>query len=241
MRESGWLVQGLDFLFPRQCCGCGAVLHAMGEQGLCWDCRSGSIPIVAPTCRHCGVGVAGRIDHAFTCLRCQEDPPAFDRAFSLFRYEGGVREAIHALKYHHDFSVIPDLAALLEAGLRVHVPDLEGLTLVPVPLHRRKQRQRGFNQSRELADVLRRWVPGLGLWTGLRRVKNTETQTHLSAAGRRDNVRAAFRVAPRAKDSPARALLVDDVMTTGATLDACAKALRRAGVREILAMTLARG
>ncbi len=232
---------GMDLLFPRLCCACGATLGEGGEQGLCWDCRSGSIPIVPPTCRLCGVGVAGRIDHAFTCLRCQEDPPAYDRAISLFRYEGGVREAIHALKYHHDFSVIPDLAALLEAGLRVHVREFEGLTLVPVPLHRRKQRQRGFNQSRELSDVLRRRVPGLRIWTGLRRVKDTETQTHLSAAGRRDNVRAAFRVAPRAQNIPDRVLLVDDVMTTGATLDACAKALRRAGVREILAMTLARG
>ena len=228
----------LDLPFPRSCCSCGAQIREETETGLCWDCRSASLAIAPPWCECCGMVVAGRVDHAFICARCEEHPPVYDRARSLFRYEGGLRDAIHALKYHRDFSVVPDLARLLWAGIQVHVPEgLAGRALVPVPLHARRLGMRGFNQSLEVLQALRKLAPGAQIWTGLRRVKDTGTQTRLSAAGRRDNVRGAF----AAVSAPESVLLFDDVMTTGSTVDACARALKKAGSKDVLVMTLARG
>jgi len=226
----------LDWMFPRSCCACGGAVHAVTESGLCWDCRSASTAIAPPWCERCGMVTAGRVDHRFTCARCEEHAPAFDQARSLFRYEGGVRDAIHALKYHKDFSVVPDLARLLRAGIEVYLPVTAETVYAPVPLHPRKFRKRGFNQSGEILKAL---PGGARIWTGLERVKDTETQTHLSAAGRRDNVKGAFR-AEKGR-VPRHVVLFDDVMTTGSTVDACAKALRRAGAEQIHVITLARG
>jgi ComF family protein len=232
---------GLDLLFPRHCCSCGAGLSAMEENGLCWDCRAASLPVVPPWCACCGAVVAGRVDHEFFCMRCAEDQPGYDQARSLFRYEGGVRDAIHALKYRRNFSVVPDLARLIAAGLLTYFPELpEDAVFSAVPLHPRKERHRGFNQGRELLRGLRAIRPGTRIWEGLRRTRDTETQTHLSATARRDNVRGAFAI-HTTKTLPSTVLLVDDVMTTGATLDACARVLRKGGVSHIYALTLARG
>lgn len=227
-------------IYPRICCSCGKEISEGDEQGLCWDCRADSVPLGPPWCERCGQIVAGRIDHKFVCTDCEEHPPQYDRGRSLFHYEGGVREAIHALKYHRDFSVIPDLSRMLLAGLNTYFPDVDGLVMVPVPLHRSRQRKRGFNQGAELIRGMRQLSPELKVWTGVSRIKKTETQTRLSKSARKENVRSAFAVKKNAK-IPERLLLIDDVMTTGATLDACAKVLKKAGVKEINTLTLARG
>lgn len=231
----------LDLMAPRECCACGRRLHDPLENGLCWDCRGAVSPLSPPWCEVCGVRVAGRVDHAFVCADCRANPPHYDRGRSLYAYEGGLREAIHALKYRRDFSVVPDLARLLVAGLRVHGPAEEaGWTLTPVPLHRKRFAHRGFNQGEELIREARRIEPGIRLWRGLRKVKDTESQTRLSKAARRGNVRGAFAAAPG--PAPSVVVLVDDVMTTGATLDACALTLkRRAKVNTVYTLTLARG
>lgn len=229
----------LDIALPRACCACGRPITHTLESGLCWDCRSDTHPLEPPWCEQCGMAVAGRVDHAFRCARCEETGPAFIRARSLFRYEGGVREAIHALKYGRDFSVVPDLARLLTAGLGTYFPDIETVHLVPVPLHPRKQRQRGFNQSAELAVAVKRLRPETRVCRVLGRVRHTETQTHLSASARRRNVQGAFKAVSR--PVPATLILLDDVMTTGSTVDACARALKKAGACEIHVLTLARG
>lgn len=230
----------LDFIYPRICCTCGKEITDGDENGLCWDCRTVSLALIPPWCERCGQVVAGRVDHAFTCADCEEHPPLFQRGRSLYRYEGGVRTAIHALKYHHDFSVVPDLSLLLLAGLRTHFENASDLVLVPVPLHPKRLRKRGFNQGRELIRGMKKLDSSLKVWTGIKRIKDTETQTRLSKAARRENVRSAFAVNKREK-APARVLLIDDVMTTGATLHECSKVLKRAGVQEIHTLTVARG
>lgn len=229
----------LDTAFPRQCCSCGTEIGHPSENGLCWDCRSATHSLTPPWCDQCGMPIAGRVDHSFRCTRCEETRPAYTLARSLYRYEGGIRDAIHALKYHRDFSVIPDLARLFAAGILTHVPDAAAVQLVPVPLHSRKLRKRGFNQSHELAKAICLLVPGAGIWPHLRRVKDTETQTHLSASARRRNVQGAFRAART--PAPESVILIDDVMTTGSTVDACARALHQTGSRHITVLTLARG
>ncbi|HXH07782.1 MAG TPA: phosphoribosyltransferase family protein, partial [Vicinamibacterales bacterium] len=158
-------------------------------------------------------------------------PPAVDLMRSAALYEGALREIVHALKYDGRRSLARPLAALM----RTCGPDLlEGAdAVIPVPLDGRRLRQRGFNQARLLAEGL-----GLPVLDALARTRRTPPQTSLPAARRHANVRGAFAV--RRPVAGLVVVLVDDVATTGATLFACARALREAGAREIRALTAAR-
>jgi ComF family protein len=154
---------------------------------------------------------------------------------SLGEYDGALRDILHALKYAGRRSLGPELARLL---LSRCARALDGADMVvPVPLHWRRRWRRGFNQSALLAGGL-----GLPVVHALRRARHTPSQTALPASSRRANVRGAFRVraAARASLPGACVVLVDDVTTTGATLEACGRVLIEAGVREVRALTAAR-
>ena len=157
-----------------------------------------------------------------------------DRGRAIGSYEGALRAIVHALKYEGRRSLARPLADLMrERGAEV----LAGSDcLVPVPLHPTRRRARGFNQALDLARHLGRPVR-----KALRRVRATPTQTGLPAAQRHRNVRDAFAMAPRTPSlSGATVVLVDDVSTTGATLEACARVLKAAGAREVRALVAAR-
>ena len=156
-----------------------------------------------------------------------------DRARAVGPYEGALREIVHALKYDARRSLAAPIAALM----RRHGADiLDGADcVVPVTLHPSRRRERGFNQAVDLARHL-----GLPDVPALRRVRATRTQTGLPAAQRHRNVRAAFSMSGGRGLTGAIVVLVDDVCTTGATLEACAAVLKRAGVREVRALTAAR-
>jgi ComF family protein len=154
-------------------------------------------------------------------------------------YEGSLREIIHAFKYSARRSLARPLARLVRAQAATHAVLDDVDAIVPVPLHRSRKRTRGFNQARDLARALKLDAPVLN---ALRRVRATRPQADLPAAQRHRNVRDAFALAAPRKLPPPGAcvLLVDDVCTTGATLEACARVLKRAGVREVRAVTVAR-
>ncbi|NUR54179.1 MAG: ComF family protein [Acidobacteria bacterium] len=168
-----------------------------------------------------------------TCARCRRRPPLVTVARAIGQYEGSLRAIVHAFKY----GPRPTLARPLAARLRASGGDvLEGADIVvPVPLHASRQRQRGFNQAAELARHLR--VPGLD---ALDRVRRTASQADLPAARRHANVRGAFAHVAGVDVTDRIVVLVDDVSTTGATLNACADALLTAGAREVRALTVAR-
>ena len=168
------------------------------------------------------------------CPRCRRHERFVDRSRAIGAYDGALRAVIHALKYDGRRSLAGPLGALMrDRGARV----LEGAACaVPVPLHPSRRRHRGFNQ----ADDLARHV-GLPVRRALRRVRATPTQTGLPAARRHHNVRNAFAATrAAAKLTGATVVLIDDVSTTGATLEACARALKEAGVHEVRALTAAR-
>jgi ComF family protein len=169
------------------------------------------------------------------CPRCRRAAAAVDRGRAVGIHDGALRAILHALKYDGRRSLARPLARLLaDAGADL----LAGADLiVPVPLHPRRERARGFNQARDLAAGL-----GGPVVDALARIRATVSQTDLPAGRRHGNVRGAFvvRTPAAARVSGGIVVLVDDVSTTGATLDACARALKRAGAREVRALTVAR-
>ncbi|MGI6496245.1 MAG: double zinc ribbon domain-containing protein [Kiritimatiellia bacterium] len=235
-----WLAHLLDFAFPRVCPVCRRASDRP-ERHLCTDCRM-RLPVYdGPVCARCGAIPVGNVGNRdFTCGTCRNARPAFDRARSAARFAGGVRDMILAFKYNHATWLREDLADLLEGCVRARLDAGEIDVVAPVPLHPSRLRSRTYNQSDLLARSLARrldcpYRPDL-----LARTRATSTQTRLGAGGRRLNVRDAFALSEPEWASGRTILLVDDVMTTGATLHECARILRAASPVRIWCATLAR-
>ncbi|HEU5012117.1 MAG TPA: ComF family protein [Roseiflexaceae bacterium] len=202
----------LSVLFPERCVGC-----ARPGALFCESCRATLQPYSAQR----------SFQH-----------PELDGVFIGFTFAGPLREAIHRFKYQRRRRCAGPLGTLLAA----HVPpDLVAAnpTIVPVPLHAARQAERGFNQAQALAEEVARTLNLPLMPAGLVRQRATEQQARLDARSRHANVRDAF-AWERAGSPPERLILVDDVITTGATVAACAETLRRAGAREVYALALAR-
>ncbi|OFW37474.1 MAG: hypothetical protein A3J29_21200 [Acidobacteria bacterium RIFCSPLOWO2_12_FULL_67_14b] len=207
----------LSSLFEPPCAACASVLPRPLDGAVCDACWSSA-------------GLGRRLSERF------DGGHAVDYAAAIGEYEGRLRDIIHALKYEGRRSIAPRLGALM----RVAGGDalIGADVVVPVPLHPRRERARGFNQAEDLAREL-----GLPVRPLLRRVRHTTSQIELPAGERHRNVRDAFawsRSPEPGARVPAVVVLVDDVSTTGATLDACARVLKAAGVMEVRALTAAR-
>ncbi len=217
----------LDVVFPPRCAGCGArgVL-------LCSTCAAAITPIQPPACPKCGRSAA----RPGLCPQCRAYPTALDGMVAATEFAGPVRECIHALKYEGQRGYAAVLAAMARPALpRVPVPH----AIVPVPLSRERQRERGFNQSlliaRQLAGETLPVMPG---W--LARTRNTPSQVGQDRAARHANVAGAFACPDPNAIHGQHILLLDDVTTTGATLDACARTLHMAGAASVHALVVAR-
>ncbi len=223
-------------LLAPQCAACSRVLDEPSRGPVCARCWATIVPFVPPLCTRCGdplhswrtIGIASEL-----CVRCRRRSSALSACRAIGPYEGPLRALLHALKYDGRRSLALPLARLMRQHCE-HVFESADL-LVPVPLHRRRHRKRGFNQAEELARRL-----GLPVALVLRRTRATPSQTDLPAARRHANVRDAFALRRRARVGGLRVVLVDDVCTTGATLEACARALRAAGAADVRAVTAAR-
>jgi ComF family protein len=217
------------------CAGCRVPLDRPLDSPACAACWGAVLTIAPPWCARCGDALGSSA--APLCARCRRSPRRFSAARSAGRYEGALRELVHALKYQRRRSLAPPLASLM---VETAADLLAGAdAVVPVPLHPVRALQRGFNQADDLARGL-----GLPVWRVLRRRRHGLPQAQLPADRRRDNVRHAFalrRSIWRGGGLRGRTLvLVDDVMTTGETLDACSEALLSAGVMTVRAVTAAR-
>lgn len=170
------------------------------------------------------------------CALCRRGMRGFDAAYCYGAYEGTLRELIHLFKYGRIRALVKPLGEMMALAIP---RDQQFDLIVPVPLHWRRRWQRGFNQSALLAEAVAKRY-GTRPVHAVRRVRATATQAGLSNARRRANVAGAFVVKRRDQVAGRRILLVDDVMTTGATAGACAAALKRAGARYVALLTLAR-
>ena len=244
MTGKGRQLAGLlaEWFYPRVCpnSSCGKPSDRPGRS-LCWECFRTVELYRESLCERCGAHAEGRVGHAFECGVCREVRPHFDRARSAGRFRGTLREMIHGFKYGKALWLCQDLTDFLAGCLTAHFDPVSVDVVVPVPLHPVRERERSYNQAALLARALAERIGRRYDDRALRRMRHTETQTHLDAVRRRLNMRGAFEVVRPAWVTQRCVLLVDDVMTTGATLDACAHALKRAGARTVWALTVARG
>lgn len=230
----------IDLALPNRCVGCRTVIGADGA--LCPSCFARLDFIVPPLCGHCGMPLpgGGTMAAEAICAGCSAHPPVFAGARAALVYGGLSRDIVLMLKHGDRTDLAKPLAGWLA---RAGAPLLARADLIaPVPLHPRRLARRRFNQAGLLAQALARaaavpCVPDL-----LRRTRATPSQGPFSASARQRNVQGAFGIAPRAggRVKGARILMVDDVMTSGATLDACARALARAGAAAVDAVVVAR-
>lgn len=231
-----WVTAALDLVFPPLCPVCDGMLGAGRRDPLCGACWEGFERIAPPWCRCCGapLGIEG------LCGACRGRRPGFAYARAAVLYGGLVREAIHAFKFGGRRGMANPLGDLL-AGLGLSaLPGAAPDVLVPVPLHPRRARERGYDQALLLARRLERaWsVPVVA--DALLRAVPTQPQTDLDAAARRRNVRDAFAVRRPELIADRHVVLVDDVLTTGATAGECARSLYRAGAAAVGVLTVAR-
>jgi ComF family protein len=218
------LARALDVVFPPRCAGCG-----VGSWPFCHGCRAALEALGPPWCERCGRPGPVAVERCRDC-----PPPPVSAARSPFMYSGPARAAIHRLKFSGWRSVA---AALADAMVAVGPPAADAVTWVP--LARRRLAERGYDQARALAGPVgdRLGLPVLRL---IRRSVATTPQARRPGDERRAAMRGAFEPARRPARVPRRVLLVDDVLTTGATVAACADALVDAGVHEVLVLTAAR-
>jgi competence protein ComFC len=232
---------GLALFYPRVCQLCEAERATPEEGFVCRKCWTGVRFIRPPFCRRCGLPYEGEITTSFVCANCHDLELHFISARSAVAAKGATLEVIHRFKYQRALWFEPFLADLLLRAALPTLRDQDWDLVVPVPLHATKEREREFNQAERIAVHLAEALQ-IPIRTDLvRRVTPTRTQTLLTKKQRADNVRRAFVSGGETKLRGARIILVDDVLTTGATTSACARVLRGAGAGEVCVWTVARG
>lgn len=229
----------LDLLFPPLCHCCKTFIPNAGDLLICPACLTKITFLVAPLCPNCGTPFKTEDGRDHLCGACLRHPPShLSRSATL--YAGPVQELIHRFKYGYKVHLSDPLGIMVSQALLPFREEAAPDLVVPVPLHRKRLRQRGFNQSQLIGEVLaKRWKLRVDLGS-LYRERWTEPQTSLDAEQRRDNVKGAFAVRRPERLKGKRVLLVDDVCTTGSTLRACAEALEEAGAQAVFAVTVAR-
>jgi len=233
----------LDVVFPRNC----VITGDMVEEDSAYHFVSKTVAeklfrVQAPHCRTCGYPYFGAVmasDRA--CPKCKELDPLYGEGRTVILVEGVGRELVHKFKYEGAGYLLQDFFTLFKncSGLAEYIDDAQ---LVPVPLHPRKFRERGFNQSEALCQALLRVQATAKLANILIRTVDTPSQTLFSRKERMRNLKTAFQMKPGAKFDPdKRYLLVDDVFTTGSTVNACTRALKKGGIHRIDILTLGHG
>lgn len=237
-------------VFPRSCVHCRATVETHADTGaplagfrhLCTRCVAQLDFVAPPHCTTCGHPFYGEIEETRQCLKCDGLDPAFREGRTAVLFKGPARALVIELKYHRGLHVVDDMAEIFRRAPHLTAA-VRDAVLVPVPLHSRRARERGYNQSELLARALARAAGGAtSVELLLTRTVNTHTQTAFDRRTRMANLKNAFALARGAKLTPAlHYVLVDDVFTTGSTLNSCARTLRRAGALNLDVVTFGHG
>lgn len=226
----------LNALFPPQCMACNALVKNHGT--VCQECFGQLHFITTPMCAHCGFPFEYDLGEGALCGECIDELPAYDSAYSAFIFDDTSKALLHKLKFEDQIH----LARIFADWLMRHMPPVDVDMVMPVPLSRKRLFSRRYNQSALVAKQLAKRLEISYQPTMLRRIRHTTPQTGLTRAQRLDNVHGAFAISPAARASlhGKSILLLDDVMTTGATIEACTDALKKAGAGKVHVVTLAR-
>ncbi|MDO4266275.1 MAG: ComF family protein [Eubacteriales bacterium] len=276
LRISAFLSGFLSLLFPRRCPYCGDIASPAGCL-ICPECEKSLPYIRGKRCEKCGKELGAASVHL--CRGCEKHRRSFEHALCLLRYDGVSADMMAGLKYKHKKEYADAFAWLLYRHLGREIREFPAAVFVPVPVHKKRKRMRGYNQAEEICRslaaflngdreaLLRMGIPrdqlsgfgdaevsGNGKPAGTRyhvctdlliRKKNTRAQKNLSAAGRLLNLQAAFEAAPDWERKhgrlPGAVILVDDIYTTGATMEACTGTLRAAGVKRVYGLCVCAG
>lgn len=242
-RGGGHLLRGFaDMVFPPVCVQCGGLVEGGRLRHVCTVCEPLIHVVKPPHCSTCGSPFFGEVEGERMCPHCEGLHPQFGEGRTLTLCKGPARALIHALKYHGGRHVLADIGRLVSASPQV-TDFIRDTVLVPVPLHPRKERDRTYNQTHLLAEVLAQAAGGTTRVEGiLRRIVDTPSQTTFDRKARRTNLKNAFALARGATIKTSLSyVLVDDVFTTGSTLNSCAGVLRRAGVVNLNVVTFGHG
>ena len=229
----------LEFFFPPMCNSCAERL-AEGEEHFCSSCFSAFEPLPLRVCHQCGAPLSPRQIEMDTCPDCPPPPVYFNQSRAAYYYKGAIVDGVHALKFSARLELAPWFARQLFERVEKDMASWRPDGVIPVPLHFWRRIQRGYNQSEELARHFCR-LANLPLWPdALRRTRSTHPQSRLKGLRRQDNVRGAF--GPRRPElyTGKHVLLMDDVHTSGSTLNACAGVLMETGAARVTALTLCR-
>lgn len=225
----------MDFLYPRiDCVCCGKRLEKKAAHGICMDCV-GSLPFIQdPKCSICGRTVNQGTD---ICLECRYHGHSYDQALAVFEYSMVIREMIHRYKYGGEYSLSRTFGFFLselfyESNWKVDL-------MIPVPLHKNREKSRGFNQSALLGDYMSQRTGISCNDKVLVRSVDTKSQTGFNRDKRAENMKNVFNIVDAHAIKDKNILIIDDVHTTGATIDSCSQTLRWAGAKKIFALTIA--
>jgi ComF family protein len=229
-----------EVIFPPRCLGCAEILHPFTGQIFCRACNDEIKFITGSICFICGTTFPNSPAQSHLCGDCLENKTYFSYARALFSYETFILNAIHQFKYKRNISIGEMLASFMADFSFPDIDFADYSLIIPVPLHIKRLRERGFNQSLILARAIekKRQIPVN--FSLLKRRKFTLTQTGSNRNERKQNIKGAFEVSNKKKIAGKNIVLIDDVYTTGATINECSKTLIKAGAQKVAVLTLAR-
>ena len=232
----------VNYIFPAQCIICKNIIE--NNDGICFECLKEIEFISEPRCAYCGFPFEIMYPNEktkskyFVCPKCLEKKPKFDKSLSVVRYNDASKKIILPFKHADRTNYAKIMGKMMASTLSPFKEKFD--IIMPVPLHLKRMVKRKYNQSALLANVIAKILKKPVVYNSLVRTKFKESQGHLSLKDRKLNVKEAFKIKNPLKVKGKNVLLVDDVLTTGATLNECAKILKKAGAKKVIAITFAR-
>lgn len=230
----------IDLIFPPRCPICRRLMEGSHPPGVCPQCQGEIKFIESPLCSLCGLPFTADEGEDHLCGSCLTEKRYFTTARAVAIYQGALREAIPRFKYRMHSPLAKTLGSILANNCQRFLDLFAYDLVIPVPLHKLRLRERGFNQALVLAREIKKRFPLPLDYLNLQRTRDTQPQTNLKEKERRRNVRKAFELRDGQKVKGKRILLIDDVYTTGATVNECSRVLKKAGAKRIDVLTLAR-
>lgn len=234
-----WVHTLLDLIYPPRCIFCTTIIPIQQEKGICNKCKK-SLPFIeGKACQKCGKPIQD-LKGRTICFDCVKTSPIYERGWSVFIYEGMVKETIYRFKYGGHREYAKYLGHLMTKRIKSEEL-LEVDLIIPIPIHINRKRKRGYNQAEELAKVVSKEL-GIPMDTSIiTRIKDTKPQSGLSIVQRQNNIKKAFQIKDKINLEQMKILLVDDIYTTGTTINYCSTLLKKRGAKEIYFLSLSIG